>query len=57
MGAIYLAINNGSYEGWSLKVFPSSKDALKEVKMGGTYGSEWKILRELEVKVVEEEGE
>jgi len=53
MSQIYLAINYG-VEGWSLKPYDIVSDALEAVKNGETYGNEWKILRELELKVADE---
>lgn len=50
----YLAINYGS-EGWHLKPFETPHEALQAVKDGETHGQEWKILKELTVKVKEEE--
>lgn len=46
----YLAINYGS-EGWQLNPCDSPELALKSVKEGGSFGNEWKILKELNVTV------
>ena len=53
MNKIYLAINYGS-EGWSLTEYKTPTEALNAVKDGDTYGTEWKIFKELQVKIVEE---
>lgn len=47
----YLAINHS--EGWALNPYDNIEELLKEVKLGGTYGSEWKVLKELEVNIEE----
>lgn len=51
---IYLAENYGAYEGWKLREVKSVEEALELVKSGQTYG-EFKILKELEIKVVDDE--
>jgi len=54
MGQIYLGINYGT-EGWTLTPYDIAAKALRAVKDGETYGNEWKILRELDIKVDETE--
>ena len=55
MSQIYLALETGSYDGgWSLKKYNSPAEALQAVKDGETYGNEWMILRELDIKVEED---
>lgn len=54
MSQIYLAINYGAYEGWKLEPYDLPSEALQAVKDGETHGSEWKILKELNVQVEEE---
>lgn len=52
----YLAVYHGSHEGWTLREHDTAIDALKAVTEGGeTYGNEWKILKELEITVKDEE--
>ena len=53
MGQIYLAVNYRS-EGWTLTPYDIAFDALQAVKNGETCGSEWKILKELDIKSIEE---
>ncbi len=53
MAQIYLAINYGT-EGWTLTPYDIAAEALQAVKDGEVYG-EWKILRELDIKVDETE--
>lgn len=53
MSQIYLAINYLT-EGWSLTKYDTAEKALQAVKDGETHGSEWIILREMNVKVEEE---
>ena len=55
MGQIYLAINYGAYEGWKLTPYDIAAEALQAVKDGETYGNEWKILKELDIKINETE--
>lgn len=55
MSQIYLAINYGPFEGWSLIPHDSAKKALQEAKDGETHGNEWKILRELDIEIDEKE--
>ena len=52
---IYLGINYGAYEGWKLEPYGTPYAALQAVKDGETYGNEWKILRELDIKVEEQD--
>jgi hypothetical protein len=52
---IYLAINYGAYEGWKLTPYLSADVAIEAVKRGETYGSEWKILKEVSVKAIDED--
>jgi len=52
---IFLAINYGAYEGWKLTPYLSADVALEAVKRGETYGNEWKILKEIQIKTVDEE--
>ena len=54
MSQIYLAINYGAYEGWKFEPYDTASEALQAVKDGETYGNEWKILKQLDVKVEEE---
>lgn len=51
----YLAVNYGCYEGWKLTPYDSPDKALQSVKDGETYGQEWKVLKELDVLVKDEE--
>ena len=53
MGGIFLAINYG-VEGWQLTPFFNAGTALDAVKNGDTFGSEWKILKEIDVGIKEE---
>lgn len=53
MSQIYLAINYGP-EGWRFESYDTPNEALQAVKDGDTHGQEWKILKELDVKVEEE---
>ena len=55
MTQIYLAINYGAYAGWTLTPYNTGDEALQAVRDGETYGNEWKILRELDIAVNEEE--
>lgn len=48
---ITLAINNGGYEGWSLKEYKNIKEVISAIKKGGTYGLEWKVFKELEITI------
>lgn len=57
MSQIYLAINYGCYEGWKLEPHDTAFEALDAVKNGETYGQEWKILRDLEITVIDNENE
>ena len=50
---IYLAIDYGS-EGWQLNPYDLPDEALQAVKDGNTYGNKWKILKELDITVIEE---
>lgn len=50
----YLAIYYG-VEGWSLTPYDTASKAIGAVMAGETHGYKWKILRELEVKIIEEE--
>jgi len=50
---IYLAIDYGSYEGWSLQECKDVEDAIDKVKQGRTFGEPWKILKELHIVVKE----
>ena len=54
MTQIYLAVNCGS-EGWALTPYDTGDEALQAAKDGETYGNEWKILRELDIAVNEED--
>jgi len=55
MDKIYLVINHGAHEGWSLTPFDSASEALEAVKDGTViYGNEWKIMKELKIKIEEE---
>jgi len=54
MSQVYLAINYGPYEGWQLNPYDTAFEALKAVRDGETYGHEWKILKELDIKIDEE---
>lgn len=54
MAQIYLAINYGQ-DGWSLNSHDTALKALEAVQKKGFYsGNEWKILKELDIKVEEE---
>ncbi len=57
MSQIYLAINYGTYEGWKLTPYDLAAEAMQAVKDGEGYGQEWKILKELDIKIAEEEDE
>ena len=48
---VFLAINYGSYEGWTLTEYLTGQDALNAVRGGESYGNEWKILKELQITV------
>jgi len=52
MGKIYLGVCYG-YDGWSLTEYGSVQDAIGVVHNGGTYGSKWKLLREIDIEVKE----
>ncbi len=55
MSQIYLAINFGAVEGWRLSSYDTAFEALEAVKSGSEiYGNEWKIVKELEIKIEEE---
>lgn len=54
MSKIYLAINYGPCEGWKLYECSTLEEALSSVRHGGTFGCEWKILKELEIKITDE---
>jgi|AZIF01.1.fsa_nt_gi hypothetical protein len=56
MSNIFLAINCGMREGWRLEPFDTAFEAFNAVKSGfaNTYGYEWKIVRELEIKIEDE---
>ena len=54
MAQIYLALDYMS-EGWQLNPYDTTAEALQAVKDGETYGNQWKILRELDIKVDETE--
>ncbi|GAG69757.1 unnamed protein product [marine sediment metagenome] len=55
MEQIYLAINYGAYEGWRFTPYDIAAEALQAVKDGDTSGNEWKILKELDVEVIEKD--
>ena len=54
MSQIYLALDYGP-EGWALTKYDTASEALQAVKDGETYGNEWKILKELDITIEEEE--
>lgn len=47
----YLAVNYGACEGWRLEEMKTPKDAIDRIMKGGVYGTEIKILQELDVAV------
>jgi len=49
----FLAIDYGM-EGWNLNPVDSPQEALEIVQNGETYGSPWKILKEVEILIKEE---
>jgi|GEM_PF-3015907 len=49
--SIYLAVNNGACEGWSLTEYETGIDALAAVQKGETHSNEWKILKELQITI------
>ena len=56
MSKIFLALDY-DMEGWDLIECESKEEALEKVKQGETCGHAFKILKELEVQVIENEND
>lgn len=54
--AYFLAINYGAYEGWSLEEYLSLDVIAENIKLGGTIGNEFKVLKEIPLKIEDEDG-
>jgi hypothetical protein len=50
----YVARRNGG--GWSLEEFKSLDEIRDTIKLGGTYGQEFKILKEIELTLIDNTG-
>ena len=51
-----LAIDNGD-DGWSLTHYSTLQEIEEEIKRGSTYGSKFKILKELNFKIIDNEAD
>ena len=49
----FLAVNYGSCDGWQLTEFESAQEALDALREGDSFGQPFKILKELELSILE----
>jgi len=47
----YLLLINYGVEGWAVKAYKTEQELLKDVAMGETHGNEFKIAKEIKIKL------